>query len=122
MRTLVLALALSVSSPSFAADVAAPSGKWTKKVQEGKDLFATLKTSQGDVVLKLFSKDAPKTVGNFVGLAAGEKEYTDPRTHEKSKKPYYDGTIFHRVISDFMIQGGDALGTGTGDPGYNFED
>ncbi|HYH94599.1 peptidylprolyl isomerase [Hyalangium sp.] len=97
-------------------------GSWMKKAQEGKPLYATLKTSQGDVIVRLFSKDAPKTVANFVGLAAGEKEWTHPQTGEKSKKPLYDGTIFHRVIPDFMVQGGDPLGTGTGDGGYSFED
>ncbi|WP_224363129.1 peptidylprolyl isomerase [Hyalangium versicolor] len=97
-------------------------GPWTKKVQDGKELYATFKTTQGDMVVRLFSKDAPKTVENFVGLAAGEKEWTHPGTGEKSKKPLYDGTIFHRVIPDFMIQGGDPLGVGTGDPGYRFAD
>jgi peptidyl-prolyl cis-trans isomerase A (cyclophilin A) len=93
-----------------------------KMAQEGKDLYATLKTSEGDIVVHLYSKDAPKTVANFVGLASGEKEWTDPKTHQKTRRPLYDGTIFHRVIPNFMIQGGDPLGTGTGDPGYRFED
>ena len=106
--------------PSLA--LAGSAGKWTDKAAEGKDLYATFHTSAGDLVVKLFSKDAPKTVQNFVGLASGEKEWTHPRTHEKSKKPLYDGTIFHRVIPHFMIQGGDPLGEGTGDPGYRFED
>ena len=65
---------------------------------------------------------APKTVANFTGLAEGTKEWTDPRTGKKSKSPYYNGTIFHRVIDDFMIQGGDPLGQGTGGPGYKFDD
>jgi peptidyl-prolyl cis-trans isomerase A (cyclophilin A) len=99
-----------------------PAAPWTKKVQEGKDLYATFKTSQGDIVVRLFSKDAPKTVENFVALAAGEKEWRHPQTGEKSTKPLYSGTIFHRVIPDFMIQGGDPLGTGTGDGGYSFAD
>jgi peptidyl-prolyl cis-trans isomerase A (cyclophilin A) len=102
---------------------AAPAGAtWSQKAQAGKDIYATLHTSLGDVVVKLFSKDAPKTVENFVALAAGEKEWTDPRSGAKVNKPLYDGTIFHRVIPNFMIQGGDPLGTGTGDPGYRFED
>jgi peptidyl-prolyl cis-trans isomerase A (cyclophilin A) len=102
---------------------AAPAGaSWTQKAESGKDIYATLHTSLGDVVIKLFAKDAPKTVANFVALAAGEKEWTDPRSGAKVKKPLYDGTIFHRVIPNFMIQGGDPLGTGTGDPGYRFED
>ncbi|MBI3182314.1 MAG: peptidylprolyl isomerase [Myxococcales bacterium] len=97
-------------------------GEWTRKAGEGKELFATLKTSQGDVVVRLFAKEAPKTVQNFVGLAAGEREWTHPRTGEISKRPLYDGVSFHRVIPEFMIQGGDPLGTGTGGPGYKFED
>jgi peptidyl-prolyl cis-trans isomerase A (cyclophilin A) len=95
---------------------------WMKAARNGKELFATFKTSQGDMVVRLFSKDAPKTVENFVGLAAGEKEWTHPGTGEKSKKPLYDGVVFHRVIPDFMIQGGDPLGQGIGGPGYKFED
>ena len=91
-------------------------------VRSGKDLYATFKTSMGDIVVKLFPKDAPKTVENFVGLATGEKEWTDPRNNQVSRTPLYDGTLFHRVIPDFMIQGGDPLGKGTGGPGYQFED
>jgi peptidyl-prolyl cis-trans isomerase A (cyclophilin A) len=87
-----------------------------------KEVYATLKTNQGEIVLRLFPKDAPKTVENFVGLASGQKEWTDPKTGQRSKRPLYDGTLFHRVIPDFMIQGGDPLGTGRGDPGYRFED
>src|SRR6185436_10027493 len=64
----------------------------------------------------------PETVKNFIGLATGEKEYTDPKSGQKSHEPFYDGTIFHRVIKDFMIQGGDRLGQGTGGPGYRFKD
>ncbi len=85
-------------------------------------LYATLKTNQGDILVRLFPAEAPKTVSNFVALARGEKEWTHPQTHEKSKKPLYDGTVFHRVIPNFMIQGGDPAGTGRGDPGYRFED
>jgi peptidyl-prolyl cis-trans isomerase A (cyclophilin A) len=95
---------------------------WQKAAMEGKDLYATLETSEGTIVVKLFSKDAPKTVANFVGLATGEKEWKDPTSLQMTKKPLYDGTIFHRVIPNFMIQGGDPLGQGTGGPGYNFED
>ncbi|NMO13612.1 peptidylprolyl isomerase [Pyxidicoccus fallax] len=101
---------------------AASSGKWTQKVEAGKDLYATFKTSEGDIVVRLFPKEAPKTVANFVGLATGEKEWTDPTSGKKSKKPLYAGTVFHRVIPNFMIQGGDPTGTGMGDPGYRFED
>jgi peptidyl-prolyl cis-trans isomerase A (cyclophilin A) len=93
-----------------------------KAAMEGKDLYATLETSKGTIVVKLFSKDAPKTVANFVGLATGEKEWKDPATLQMTKRPLYDGTIFHRVIPNFMIQGGDPLGQGVGGPGYTFED
>jgi peptidyl-prolyl cis-trans isomerase A (cyclophilin A) len=85
-------------------------------------LTATLRTNQGDIVLRLYPDHAPKTVRNFVELAQGIREWTDPRTRRPSKDKLYDGTIFHRVISGFMIQGGDPLGTGTGGPGYKFGD
>ena len=83
---------------------------------------ATLHTSLGDIVIELFPNHAPKTVENFVGLATGAKEWTDPRTGKKSNENLYDGTIFHRVISGFMLQGGDPLGQGFGGPGYQFAD
>jgi peptidyl-prolyl cis-trans isomerase A (cyclophilin A) len=85
-------------------------------------LYATLKTSMGDIVVLLYEEHAPKTVANFVDLATGAKEWTDPKTREKVKRPLYNGTILHRVIPGFMIQGGDPLGNGTGGPGYRFED
>jgi peptidyl-prolyl cis-trans isomerase A (cyclophilin A) len=85
-------------------------------------LYATIKTSMGDIVVHLFDDKAPKTVANFVDLATGKKEWTDPKTGQKTSAPLYNGTIFHRVIPDFMIQGGDPLGNGTGGPGYRFED
>jgi peptidyl-prolyl cis-trans isomerase A (cyclophilin A) len=87
-----------------------------------EQLYATLKTNHGDIVVQLFPNHAPETVKNFVELAQGEREWTHPGTGEKSKKPLYNGTIFHRVISGFMIQGGDPLGTGIGGPGYKFKD
>jgi len=87
-----------------------------------EEIYATFKTSMGDIVVKLLPEKAPNTVANFVGLAEGTKEWTDPRSGQKTKTPLYDGTIFHRVIPDFMIQGGDPLGTGTGGPGYRFAD
>ncbi|MBL8920689.1 MAG: peptidylprolyl isomerase [Myxococcaceae bacterium] len=93
-----------------------------KLAEEGKDLYATLTTTQGEIVIRLFSKDAPKTVANFVGLAAGEKEFVDPKTGQPTKRPFYDGLIFHRVIPNFMIQGGDPEGSGRGGPGYRFAD
>lgn len=83
---------------------------------------ATLHTNLGDIRLALFAEQAPETVSNFVGLATGEKTWTDPRTKEQSNAPLYSGVIFHRVIPGFMIQGGDPLGTGTGGPGYTFDD
>jgi peptidyl-prolyl cis-trans isomerase A (cyclophilin A) len=85
-------------------------------------LTATLTTTQGTVTVRLFPDHAPKTVRNFVELAEGGREWTDPRTRAKTKGKLYDGTIFHRVIAGFMIQGGDPLGTGTGGPGYRFAD
>jgi len=90
--------------------------------QGAGDLYAIFKTSKGPITLKLFEKEAPLTVQNFVALATGSKEWTDPRTNAKTKAKLYDGTSFHRVIPQFMIQGGDPLGTGTGDPGYRFGD
>ena len=87
-----------------------------------EQLFATLHTNVGAIRLELFPNHAPKTVRNFVELAEGSKEYTDPRTGEPGKGPYYNGVIFHRVIEGFMIQGGDPTGTGTGGPGFNFND
>jgi peptidyl-prolyl cis-trans isomerase A (cyclophilin A) len=85
-------------------------------------LTATLRTSQGTVKVRLFPDHAPKTVRNFVELAKGSREWTDPRTHQATTGKLYDGTVFHRVIPRFMIQGGDPLGTGTGGPGYKFAD
>ena len=85
-------------------------------------LTATLHTSQGPVVIRLFPDHAPKTVRNFVELAQGAREWRDPRTSQATTSRLYDGTIFHRVIANFMIQGGDPLGTGTGGPGYKFAD
>ena len=94
-----------------------------EEARAGNDLFATFDTTEGVIVVKLFSKDAPKTVENFVGLATGEKPWTHPETGEKQNgKSLYEGTIFHRCIKDFMVQGGDPLGRGTGGPGYKFED
>ena len=85
-------------------------------------VFAEFVTSEGNFTIRLFDQEAPKTVENFIGLAEGTKEWTDPRTNKKVKQPYYDGIIFHRVIKGFMIQGGDPLGQGIGGPGYTFAD
>jgi peptidyl-prolyl cis-trans isomerase A (cyclophilin A) len=85
-------------------------------------VYATFNTSEGNIVCRLFETDAPITVKNFVELAEGSREWTDPRTGKKSNAKLYDGTIFHRVIPDFMVQGGDPTGTGMGGPGYKFQD
>ncbi|MDX3387608.1 peptidylprolyl isomerase [Streptomyces niveiscabiei] len=86
------------------------------------DTIATIKTNHGDIVIKLFPNHAPKTVANFVELATGAREWVNPTTGQKTTDKLYDGTVFHRVIDGFMIQGGDPLGNGTGGPGYRFED
>jgi peptidyl-prolyl cis-trans isomerase A (cyclophilin A) len=85
-------------------------------------LNAHFTTSEGSFTVRLFDQEVPATVANFAGLAEGTKEWTDPKTGQKVKRPYYDGLVFHRVIEGFMIQGGDPLGTGTGGPGYKFAD
>jgi peptidyl-prolyl cis-trans isomerase A (cyclophilin A) len=84
--------------------------------------YALFNTSEGQIVTRLFEKEAPKTVANFIELAEGSREWTHPVSNAKSKDKLYDGSIFHRVIPDFMIQGGDPAGTGFGGPGYRFED
>jgi peptidyl-prolyl cis-trans isomerase A (cyclophilin A) len=106
-------LAVKPTPPAPAAAPAAP-------VTTGD--YATFETSAGKIGVRFYADRAPKTVANFIGLATGTKESTDPRTHQKGKRPFYDGTVFHRVIPRFMIQGGDPTGTGTGDPGYKFAD
>src|SRR5438132_3236938 len=101
---------------AFAVLLAAPKDKGSK------ELYATFVTSQGKIGVRLSHDEKPNSVKNFVELAEGKKEWTDPRTGKKSKKPLYDGTVFHRVIPKFMIQGGDPLGQGTGGPGYAIPD
>jgi len=104
--------------------------KITIKEAPTGDLFATFQTSRGDIIVKLYEKEAPKTVANFVGLATGKKEWKNPASGNWEHRPLYDGTYFHRVIPGFMIQGGDpftgsggdAARAGTGGPGYRFED
>lgn len=83
---------------------------------------ATVHTNHGDIKINLYGDQAPKTVKNFIGLADGSQEWTNPRTGQPGEGPLYKDVIFHRIITDFMIQGGDPLGTGTGGPGYNFDD
>jgi cyclophilin family peptidyl-prolyl cis-trans isomerase len=84
--------------------------------------YAIFETSQGNIVVRLLEKEAPKTVANFIGLAEGTKEFTNEKTGQKEKRPFYDGLIFHRVIPQFMIQGGCPQGSGMGGPGYKFAD
>jgi len=84
--------------------------------------YAVLETTQGNIVVRLLEKEAPKTVANFVGLAEGTREFVNERTGKSEKRPFYDGLIFHRVIPNFMIQGGCPQGTGMGGPGYKFAD
>lgn len=129
MRTLLflsLALALIGVSPARAQKTkgGAASGKVEAPAQQshGKRPMLTMTTELGAMEIELWPDIAPKTVDNFIGLAKGTKEFKDPKTGEMVKRPFYDGLTFHRVISDFMIQGGCPLGTGTGDPGYKFED
>ena len=87
-----------------------------------KTQTATLHTNRGDIVVELFGNHAPKTVANFVGLADGSQDYSQPNASGGNSGPFYDGSVFHRVIEGFMIQGGDPTGTGRGGPGYRFED
>ncbi len=115
------ATSTKVTAPEKKA--AASDKKNTKpSTKKGKEMLAKFETTQGNFTIKLFADKAPKTVENFVGLAEGTKEFTNPKTGKKEKKPFYDGLIFHRVIPNFMIQGGDPLGNGTGGPGYKFAD
>ena len=116
MRTSMFAVVAMLAAATAFAGQDAPAKK------SGGKVYAHFTTNLGKFTVELFEKDAPKTVANFVGLAEGTKEWTDPKTGAKVKKPFYNGLIFHRVIADFMIQGGDPLGTGTGDPGYKFAD
>lgn len=127
MKQVIIACMFLMSASTFAAK--APEKKTeakeaTKKAdtKKGKKMFAVVETNQGSFTIELYPDKAPKTVENFVGLAKGTKEWTDPKTGKKEKKPLYNGTVFHRVIKDFMIQGGDPLGNGTGGPGYEFAD
>jgi len=93
-----------------------------KAIKPFKKMYAVLDTTKGKIKLLLYHDKAPHTVENFVGLAEGTKEWTDPKTGKKVKKPFYNGLTFHRVIPGFMIQGGDPIGNGSGGPGYTFED
>ena len=113
MKRLALAALLCLCLPVLADEF---------KKEYADDPVVVIKTSMGDVYVELFAKEAPKTVKNFLDLAEGKKTWTDPKTGKKVKKPFYDGLIFHRVIKNFMVQGGCPLGKGTGGPGFRFED
>jgi peptidyl-prolyl cis-trans isomerase A (cyclophilin A) len=123
---LLAALALVPTFALAAEGDAAKKPAAAKKAKAGaageKELYATFVTSQGKIGVRLYPEQKPNAVKNFVELAEGKKEWTDPRTGQKSKKPLYDGTVFHRVIPNFMIQGGDPLGQGVGGPGYAIPD
>ncbi len=111
------ALPMDTVRPPVAADLAI----YLEKVKGKGVLTATIATNMGTFTCELFEKDTPMTVANFVGLATGQKPWIDPKSGQVQKgKPYFDGLGFHRVIPDFMIQGGDPLGQGTGGPGYQF--
>ena len=99
------------------ADTSKPSAS-----KYGPGIYAHFTTTNGNFIVKFFDKDAPKTVENFVGLAEGKKAWTDPRSGRQVRRPYYRNVLFHRVIPNFMIQGGDPEGTGMGGPGYTFDD
>jgi peptidylprolyl isomerase/peptidyl-prolyl cis-trans isomerase A (cyclophilin A) len=128
MRPAALALALCLAPPVALAQtpeeapkpVPAPRAK--AKAAQPKELYATFVTSQGKIGVRLFPEQKPNAVKNFVELAEGRKAWTDPRTGQRVTKPLYDGTVFHRVIPGFMIQGGDPLGLGVGGPGYAIPD
>jgi cyclophilin family peptidyl-prolyl cis-trans isomerase len=95
---------------------------WTGEKKQNENPVYVIQTTLGDIEVELFQSEAPKTVANFIGLAEGTKEFEDSKTGEKVKRPYYDGLVFHRVIQNFMIQGGCPLGNGRGGPGYTFAD
>jgi peptidyl-prolyl cis-trans isomerase A (cyclophilin A) len=123
----VFLIAFSASTRALEAEKRAAVKPETKSAKQadsrkGKEMYAVLETSVGNIKIKLFHDKAPKTVERFAGYAEGTKEWTDPKTHKKTKKPLYSGTIFHRVIDGFMIQGGDPAGDGTGGPGEEFPD
>ena len=125
MRPAVLAVALSLApAVAFAQTPSAPSKNPPAKEKGGapKELYATFVTTQGKIGVRLFPDQKPNAVKNFVELAEGKKAWTDPRTGQRVTKPLYDGTVFHRVIPGFMVQGGDPLGLGVGGPGYAIPD
>ena len=123
----LIALTLLAGAAARAEDDDPAHGKFTldeatKGLKGSGPLTAKIETTQGTFSCELYDKQTPITVANFVGLARGLRPWKDPKTNQWVKKPFYDGLIFHRVIPSFMIQGGDPLGTGTGNPGYRFAD
>jgi peptidyl-prolyl cis-trans isomerase A (cyclophilin A) len=123
-------LGLAITGSAFAQDTSKPAEQVPDAPQATAAAMihpngptVVMDTSMGRITCQFFQREAPKTVANFIGLAEGTKDWTDPQTHKlMHNKPLYNGTIFHRVIPEFMIQGGDPTGTGMGDPGYQFED
>jgi peptidyl-prolyl cis-trans isomerase A (cyclophilin A) len=111
-----------LATAALADPPASTPGKWMARAEAHRPIYADLKTSLGEVVVKLDTQHAPKTVENFVGLAAGEKPWQDPASGEWVKRPLFDGVIFHRVIKGFMIQTGDPTGEGTFTPGFTIDD
>ena len=121
-RTILAAVAIFAVA-LFSVSIAEAKEQKPKKEKKMKPgTYAIMETTLGTITIELYEKEAPKTVANFVGLAEGTKEFTDLKTGQKAKRPFYTGVIFHRVIPGFMIQGGDPAGTGRGGPGYKFED
>lgn len=121
--TLSLAFIFTVSASASETSAQHLNSAVKEKAPVEKEKTAVIETTEGTITVKLFSAKAPLTVANFVGLATGKKAWTDPKSNKTIRgKSLYNGTTFHRVIPDFMIQGGDPLGTGTGGPGYQFED
>ena len=109
-------------APAAPAAAAQPAGSASSASQYGPGTYALFATTKGDFIVRFFDQDAPKTVANFVGLATGRTAWKDPRTKVMVHRPFYSNLLFHRVIPNFMIQGGDPTGTGTGGPGYEFAD
>jgi cyclophilin family peptidyl-prolyl cis-trans isomerase len=120
ITTLLLLASFAVAQDEKKKAEPVPAAGPAKKAEPNP--VVVMRTSAGDIEIELFAKDAPKTVANFIELANGTKPFTDPKTNQKVKRHYFDGLKFHRVIAKFMIQGGCPLGTGTGSPGFKFED
>jgi cyclophilin family peptidyl-prolyl cis-trans isomerase len=114
MKTTICSLALLAAAAAQTPQAAPPARE--------PGLYATFNTSEGAITVKFFEKEAPVTVKNFVALARGTKAWKDPKTGQMVRRPLYAGTVFHRVIPNFMIQGGDPMGTGMGDPGFTIPD